>query len=108
MELPKLSQIDDGTDLYDWVRFIKAESKEEFEMAVKGNEYLEAAYKELEIISQDEQKRIAYATRQKALFDYNTLIEENYQRGFEERALNIAEKMRAKGYSEKEIQELLS
>ena len=116
VELPKLPQIDDGTDLYDWVRFIKAESKEEFEMAVKGNEYLEAAYKELEIISQDAQKRIAYTTRQKALFDYNTLMEENWLRGkaegmaegkAEERK-SMAEKMRAKGYSEKEIQELLS
>ncbi len=116
VELPKLPQIDDGTDLYDWVRFIKAESKEEFEMAVKGNEYLEAAYRELEVISQDTQKRIAYTTRQKALFDYNTLMEENWLRGLaegeakgkaEERK-SMAERMRAKGYSEKEIQELLS
>ncbi len=81
-------------------------------MAVKGNEYLEAAYKELEIISQDEQKRIAYTTRQKALFDYNTLMEENWLRGkaegrIEERK-SMTERMRAKGYSEKEIQELLS
>ncbi len=85
-------------------------------MAVKGNEYLEAAYRELEVISQDTQKRIAYTTRQKALFDYNTLMEENWLRGLaegeakgkaEERK-SMAERMRAKGYSEKEIQELLS
>lgn len=112
VELPKLPAMDDGTDLYDWIRFIKAESKEEFEMLAKKNEYLEAAYKELEIISQDEQKRIAYTTRQKALFDYNPLMEENWLRGkaevrAEERK-SMAEKMRIMGYSEEEIKALLS
>lgn len=32
-------------------------------------------------ISQDEQKRLEYTTRQKAIYDYNTLMEENYNRG---------------------------
>ena len=32
VELPKLPQTDDGTDLYDWIRFIKAENKGEFEI----------------------------------------------------------------------------
>lgn len=51
----------------------------------------------------NKQELIAYTTRQKALFDYNTLMEENYRRGFEERALNIAERMRADGIDEEII-----
>ncbi|MCM1271482.1 MAG: hypothetical protein NC247_12825, partial [Ruminococcus flavefaciens] len=77
-------------------------------------------YRQLEIISQDEQKRLEYTARQKAIYDYNTLIEENYNRGeatgikkgikqgIEQATSSIAEKMRAKGYSEQEIAELLS
>ena len=120
VELPKLPAIDDGSDLYNWVRFIKAERKEEFEMLAKKDEYIEEAYKQLEIISQDEQKRLEYTARQKAIYDYNTLIEENYLRGEKkgriegkaegkaEERKTLAEKMRAKGYSEQEIAELLS
>ena len=31
VELPKLPQVNDGTALYDWVRFIKSSDKEESE-----------------------------------------------------------------------------
>lgn len=124
VELPKLPPIEDGTDLYNWIRFLKAERKEEFEMLAQKDEYIGEAYRQLEIISQDEQKRLEYTARQKAIYDYNTLMEENYNRGeakgFErgikqgraeerkEMALSIAEKMRAKGYSEQEIAELFN
>ena len=116
VELPKLPTIDDGSDLYNWIRFIKAERKEEFEMLAQKDEYIGEAYRQLEIISQDEQKRLEYTARQKAIYDYNTLIEENYNRGeatgikkgIKQATSNIAEKMRAKGYSEQEIAELLS
>ena len=40
--------------------------------------------------------------------DYNTLMEENYNRGKEEERRTLAEKMRAKGYSEQEIAELIN
>ena len=115
VELPKLPAIDDGSDLYNWIRFIKAENKEEFEMLAKKDEYLEEAYKQLEIISQDEQKRLEYTARQKAIYDYNTLMEENYNRGHEdgetkgilkgkaEERRTLAEKMRADGVDEEFI-----
>ena len=34
-----------------------------------------------EVLNKDEQKRIEYTARQKAIYDYNTLMEENYNRG---------------------------
>ena len=85
-------------------------------MLAKKDEYIEEAYRQLEIISQDEQKRLEYTARQKAIYDYNTLMEENWLRGkaegkaegrAEERK-SLVEKMRAKGYSENQIAELLN
>lgn len=81
VELPKLPQTDDGTDLYDWVKFIKTENREGFEMLAQQSKYLKTAYETLEEISADQQKRMEYTARQKALYDYNTLMEENYERG---------------------------
>ncbi|MBQ9199585.1 MAG: PD-(D/E)XK nuclease family transposase, partial [Lachnospiraceae bacterium] len=108
-----------GTDLYKWVQFLKAETKEEFEMIVQGNHYLESALKRLEVISQDEQKRLEYTARQKTLYDYNTFMEENYDRGYDDgrtegkeegkaeeqkKLSDKIEKMRADGVSEEFIQ----
>ncbi len=81
VELPKLPQTDDGTDLYDWIRFIKADSKGEFEMLAQESNYLKTAYEKLEEISADQEKRLEYTARQKALYDYNTYMEESYERG---------------------------
>ena len=63
-------------------------------MPAKGNVYIQRAYDVLEEISADEQKRIEYNTRQKWLYDYNTMMEENLQRGIaigEERGIAIGE-----------------
>ena len=83
VELPKLPEVSDGTEIYDWAKFIKSEKREDFEMLAKKNNYLKEAYKQLEIISQDEQKRLEYTARQKALYDYNELVYENFTTGYE-------------------------
>ena len=93
IELPKLPTKEDGTDLYDWIKFLKAEKKEEFDMAASNNEYIKEAVNELEVISQDEIKRMEYNARQKAIWDYNTLMEENFSRGL----IAGVEKGRAEG-----------
>ena len=121
VELPKLPTPtnDDGTDLYDWIKFIKAENKGEFEMLAKQSQYLQKAYETLEEISADQQKRLEYTARQKALYDYNTLMEENYERGVEEgieqgiqqgkseRDAELIERMKSKGMSDEEIGQIL-
>ena len=84
VELPKLPPINDGTNLYNWAKFINAQNEEEFQMLATQDIYLKTAYEQLEIISQDEQKRLEYTARQKALYDYNTLVEENFERGREQ------------------------
>lgn len=84
IELNKLPKKPDGTPLYNWVRFLQAKRKEEFEMIAQTNEYIQEAYKQLEVISQDEQKRLEYLARQKAIGDYNTLMYESREDGIAE------------------------
>ena len=115
VELPKLPSMPDGSDLYNWVKFINSQSKEDFKMLANENIYLKAAYEQLEIISQDEQKRLEYTARQKALYDYNTIVEENFERGLEQgigkgikqKEAELIEKWRAKGMTDEQIRELL-
>jgi len=60
-----------------------------------------------ELFSEDEQKRLEYTARQKALYDYNTIVEENFERGREQERNALIEKMRAKGMTDEQIKELL-
>ncbi len=103
IELPKLPKTEDGTDLYDWIKFLKAEKKEEFDMAASNNEYIKEAVDTLEVISQDEIKRMEYNARQKAIWDYNTLMEENYNRG----RSDLLARMAADGVPEEIIRKYL-
>ena len=103
VELPKLPTNDDGTDLYDWIKFIKAENKGEFEMLAQQSQYLQRAYETLEEISADQEKRIAYTARQKALYDYNTLMEESFERGVEQTKREMIIKFYKKGESPEQL-----
>ena len=47
----------------------------------KTNEYLDEAYKTLIKLSADEQKRLEYEAREKALRDYNSQMENAEKRG---------------------------
>ncbi len=81
-------------------------------MAASSNEYIREAVDTLEVISQDEQKRLEYNARQKALWDYNTLMAENYTKGMADgEASGIAKllaKMKAYGLSDSQIQAILN
>ena len=52
-------------------KFISSERKEDFEMLATKNIYIQSAYKTLQVISQDDEKRMEYEAREKALRDYN-------------------------------------
>ena len=72
---------ENSSDRLLWAKFINSEQKEEFEMIAKQNFYIGSAYQQLQIISQDEQKRLEYEAREKALRDYNQGILEAEMRG---------------------------
>ena len=71
LELPKLAKHDyPETELLKWLQFINAETKEEFEMAAKKNEYIKKAYEDLNRISADEEKRLEYEERERMIRDH--------------------------------------
>ena len=86
LELPKLPQeLKEGSsDILLWAAFINSERKEDFDMLATKNPYISSAYKHLQVISQDREKRLEYEAREKAIRDYNQGILEAEQRGREE------------------------
>ncbi len=76
---PKLQENSSRVEL--WAKFINAEETEEFNMIAEKDPYIKSAYDQLQIISQDEQKRLEYEAREKAILDYNQSIYEAEQRG---------------------------
>ena len=83
MELPKLPKElkEDSSDIELWGRFISAERKEDFAMLAEKNMYIGSTYQHLQVISQDEEKRLEYEVRAKAIRDYNQVMLEAEQRG---------------------------
>lgn len=63
-------------------------------MLAKKSVYLDEAYKQLEVISQDQEKRLEYTARQKTLYDYNTMMEERFNAGVEQGIEQGAERER--------------
>jgi len=92
IELPKLPAglKEDCTELELWAKFINAERKEDFDMLAEKNPYIDSAYRQLQVISQDKQKRMEYEAREKAVRDYNQSMYEAEQRG-EQRGIEIGE-----------------
>ena len=87
LELKKIPNMSDGTELWDWLRFLKAENKEEFEMIAERSNAMKNVVSQLEVISQDEKNRMLYEDRLKhrrdeyARLDYK--IQEGIQRGMQ-------------------------
>ena len=106
IELPKLPEElkKDSSDLLLWAKFLNAERKEEFEMLAEKNEEIRKAYERLQVMSQDEKKRMEYEAREKALRDHNEVMLEATERGIAQgieigKAEGLAEG-RAKGRAE--------
>lgn len=83
LELPKLEKYDYlETELLKWAWFFNATDKEELEMAAEGNEYTQKAYERLVELSTDEEKRMEYEARQKALRDYQHMMNSGWRQGY--------------------------
>ena len=104
IELPKLPENTDGTSLYDWAKFINTEDREGFQMLAKKSVYLDEAYKQLEVISQDQEKQLEYTARQKAPYDYNTMMEARFNAGVEQ---GTELELKKKGFTDEHIADLL-
>ena len=85
LELPKLRDQAVGVErrLVRWLTFLTVRSKERMAELVKGDAVMEKAMTTLEFLSQDEQTRMLYEARQKALHDYASAIGNAEERGMQ-------------------------
>lgn len=82
LELKKLPPEDQNEDgVIRWMRFLGGKKREEFEHMAERDEYIQEAYNELKKLSLDEQKRVEYELREKAVRDYNTQMKSAEKRG---------------------------
>jgi predicted transposase/invertase (TIGR01784 family) len=71
IELDKLPEAADGSPLYDWAKFINAQTEEELSMLEERNPQVKEAVVKLRRLSADEQARWEYETKEKARRDKN-------------------------------------
>lgn len=85
LELPKLPKElkEESNNILLWAKFINSERKEDFVMLAEKNPYIKSAYQQLQLISQDKEKRLEYEAREKTIRDHNQLLLEAEQRGKE-------------------------
>jgi predicted transposase/invertase (TIGR01784 family) len=107
LELPKVPALPDGTSGWEWMQFLRAKRKEEFEMAAMQNPEIRKAVDTLYEISADEKVRSEYEMRQKAWRDRMSQNEGYYQEGLQkgrqEGLQEIAQNLKAMGFSADQI-----
>lgn len=82
LELKKLPpEVQTEESIIRWMRFLNGKSREEFENMARTSEYFGEAYEALQKLSADDKKRIEYEAREKALRDYNALMNSAKRRG---------------------------
>ena len=74
LELGKIPTQDESKTKYDWLRFLKAEREEEFDMLAEKNPVIKKAVVELKRLSQSEEAQRLYDARQKAIWDENSRL----------------------------------
>ena len=85
LELRKLpSEAQNEKGIIHWMRFLGGKKREEFEDMAKQDEYIGEAYEELKKLSLDDQKRLEYELRQKAIRDYNSQMNSALKQGREQ------------------------
>lgn len=84
LELKKLPPEDQNEDgVIRWMRFLGGKSRKEFEDMAEKDEYIREAYEDLKKLSLDEQKRLEYEVRQRAIRDHNSQMKSAERRGIE-------------------------
>ena len=69
LELAKLPEHGDGTELWNWMKFLSAEKKEDLDMIAEKSPQVKKAVARLMELSNDERTRLLYESRQKMEWD---------------------------------------
>jgi predicted transposase/invertase (TIGR01784 family) len=84
LELPKVPARSDGTPGWDWMQFLRAKRREEFEMAAAQNPEIRKAVNTLYELSADDTVRAEYEIHLRAVRDRAWLRNDGYQEGIQE------------------------
>ena len=84
LELVKLPLDTDGSELWEWLKFIKSDKEEEMEMLSERNPELKKAVGVLKELSADERTRMLYEEREKARRDIASMMGGARREGIEE------------------------
>lgn len=106
LDLTKIPQKEPGK-LLDWLRFFKAERKEEFEMASNANAAIRKAYARLQVLSEDETNKMLYDARIKAQRDEWSRLGGARREGRAEGRAEIIQLMAADGADSASIAKML-
>ena len=74
LEIPKLPEYNDGSPLYNWLKFLGSNTREDFEMVAKSNAEINKAVETLFRLNADEQVRAIYDARMMAQLDRNSQL----------------------------------
>jgi predicted transposase/invertase (TIGR01784 family) len=81
LELPKLPQTNDNTHLYEWLKFLKVETKEELNMIATANPKISKAKGVLLQMSESERERRLYDSYRMHEMDIQNLVSNGYSKG---------------------------
>ena len=93
LELVKRPKDEDGTELWNWMYFLSASSKEEFDMIAEKSPQVKKAVVRLMELSADERTRLLYESRQKMEWDIRARERGARSEGETLKAFAIAKKM---------------
>ncbi len=109
LELRKLGDNIDGCNMEElWLKLIKAENKEDYEMLRYQNvPIINKSIEKVNILNGDDKIKEIARIREDAERDYNSLMDNAREEGREEGRAEIIAKMMSKGITEEQIKELL-
>jgi predicted transposase/invertase (TIGR01784 family) len=90
LELPKIPESEDGTKLWNWMKFLSAQRKEEFDMIASKNPQIRKAVARLEELSADERTRLLYESYQKKEWDIQGVKRDARKEGQREGMFDVA------------------
>ncbi len=92
LELRKIPEDADGTALWDWLKFISSETRDEFESLAGKDTAMASAYARLVELSADEAARLRAEAHDKWMWDHNSRMRESREKGLAEgRAEGLAQ-----------------
>jgi len=111
LELPKLPKESDGTDLWDWLEFINADSEEALSVLAQKRPQMQAPVDKLLELNQDSHARALFEAREKQRRDSTALQRKANKAGKKEVAKNllkmnmsIQDIIKATGLTQKEVE----